>query len=66
MLNKKLRISHFLVHVWIMENVTETLQNRGMMRCFTGGGGIPGDMDWCVIALSVWALGKYGTHYSIF
>ena len=46
-----------------MENVTATLQNGGMMRCFTGGGGgIPGDTDWCVIALSVWALGKYSTH----
>ena len=46
-----------------MENATEALQNGGMMRCFTGGvgEGIPGDMDWCVIALSVWALGGCST-----
>ena len=48
-----------------MDNATEALQNGGMMRCFTGGGGgIPGDADWCVIALSVWALGKCSKHYS--
>ena len=48
-----------------MDNATETLQRGVMMRCFTGGG-IPGDTDWCVIALSVWALGECRTHCSNF